>query len=106
MEAPLSSPSRLQRQALTLTQQQQQQQQPPPPPPYSAYPSSTTPTSGPTSAAQSQQHHAQQIPPQAAAQPRSNDTASPFLRDFNLVAEAAKRAQMACLMRDLEGVAI
>ena len=28
---------------------------------------------------------------------------SPFLQDFTLVAEAAKRAQMACLMRDLEG---
>ncbi|KAI9795993.1 MAG: hypothetical protein M1833_006569 [Piccolia ochrophora] len=31
---------------------------------------------------------------------------SPFLRDLNLVAEAAKRAQMAVLMRDMEGVAI
>lgn len=26
---------------------------------------------------------------------------APFLQDFNLVAEAAKRAQMACLERDL-----
>lgn len=26
---------------------------------------------------------------------------APFLKDFNLVAEAAKRAQMACLMRDM-----
>jgi hypothetical protein len=34
------------------------------------------------------------------------DSASPFLRDFNLVAEAAKRAQMAVLMRDLEAVGI
>lgn len=25
----------------------------------------------------------------------------PFLQDFNLVAEAAKRAQVACLARDL-----
>jgi hypothetical protein len=25
---------------------------------------------------------------------------APFLKDFNLVAEAAKRAQMACLTRD------
>jgi hypothetical protein len=30
----------------------------------------------------------------------------PFLRDFNLVAEAAKRAQMAVLMRDMEGVSL
>ena len=29
---------------------------------------------------------------------------APFLKDFNLVAEAAKRAQMACLTRDLADV--
>jgi hypothetical protein len=29
-----------------------------------------------------------------------------FLKDFTLVAEAAKRAQMAVLMRDFEGVAL
>ncbi|KAL2834843.1 hypothetical protein BDW59DRAFT_155664 [Aspergillus cavernicola] len=29
---------------------------------------------------------------------------APFLRDFSLVAEAAKRAQMAIVTRDLEGV--
>lgn len=29
---------------------------------------------------------------------------APFLKDFNLVAEAAKRAQMAVLMREMEGV--
>ncbi|KAM0719565.1 hypothetical protein Q7P37_003695 [Cladosporium fusiforme] len=29
---------------------------------------------------------------------------TPFLQDFNLVAEAAKRAQMACLMRDMGDV--
>lgn len=28
---------------------------------------------------------------------------TPFLQDFTLIAEAAKRAEMACLMRDLEG---
>lgn len=31
---------------------------------------------------------------------------APFLRDLNLVAEAAKRAQMAVVMRDLEGVTL
>ncbi|RFU34199.1 hypothetical protein B7463_g2113, partial [Scytalidium lignicola] len=30
----------------------------------------------------------------------------PFLRDFNLVAEAAKRAQMAVMMRDFEGIGL
>ncbi|KAI9708263.1 MAG: hypothetical protein M1820_004217 [Bogoriella megaspora] len=28
---------------------------------------------------------------------------TPFLQDFTLLAEAAKRAEMACLMRDMEG---
>ncbi|CZR53246.1 uncharacterized protein PAC_03124 [Phialocephala subalpina] len=66
--------------------------------------SSTAQSSGPTSAPQTQsQQQAYQPPP---APQRPNDTTSPFLRDFNLVAEAAKRAQMAVLMRDLEGVAI
>ena len=36
--------------------------------------------------------------------PMSNG--APFLPDFNLVAEAAKRAQMAVLMRDLDEVAL
>lgn len=31
---------------------------------------------------------------------------APFLQDFNLVAEAAKRAQMAVVMRDLESVTL
>ena len=31
---------------------------------------------------------------------------APFLKDFNLVAEAAKRAQMACLARDLGEVGL
>ncbi|MCJ1224550.1 hypothetical protein MMC12_001195 [Toensbergia leucococca] len=33
-------------------------------------------------------------------------TVTPFLRDLNLVAEAAKRAQMAVLMRDMGEVAL
>ncbi|ODM14809.1 hypothetical protein SI65_09803 [Aspergillus cristatus] len=31
---------------------------------------------------------------------------APFLRDFSLVAEAARRAQMAVVMRDLEGISL
>ncbi|KAL3496839.1 hypothetical protein BJX62DRAFT_232031 [Aspergillus germanicus] len=31
---------------------------------------------------------------------------APFIRDFSLVAEAAKRAQMAIVTRDLEGVSL
>jgi len=31
---------------------------------------------------------------------------APFLRDFNLVAEAAKRAQMSIVVRDLESISL
>lgn len=31
---------------------------------------------------------------------------TPFLQDLNLVAEAAKRAQMAVVMRDMEGISL
>lgn len=31
---------------------------------------------------------------------------APFLKDFNLVAEAARRAQMAVMMREMEGVSL
>lgn len=64
--------------------------------------SSSQSSSGPTSEPQQQPAQPQSQP---APQQRTADT-SAFLRDFNLVAEAAKRAQMAVLMRDLEGVAI
>ncbi|APA16085.1 predicted protein [Sclerotinia sclerotiorum 1980 UF-70] len=58
--------------------------------------SSSSSSSGPTSASQPT---AQQVPKRSSSQDETN----PFLKDFNLVAEAAKRAQMACLMRDMEG---
>ena len=49
----------------------------------------------------------QQQPPQQgglAADPKmAQGSADPFLRDFSLVAEAAKRAQVAVLVRDFEG---
>jgi hypothetical protein len=90
MEAPLSSPS--------LNGPSQAQHS------YFSQPassSSSQPSSGPTSAPQQQQ--AAQQPVQA---PQQRQDTSPFLRDFNLVAEAAKRAQMAVLMREMEGVAL
>jgi len=80
MDAPLSSPS--------LNGPQNQRG-------YFTSPSAQAPTSAPV--------QQQSQPPQQ--QQRSNET-SPFLRDFNLVAEAAKRAQMAVLMRDMEAVGI
>jgi hypothetical protein len=42
-------------------------------------------------------------PPPADIKPPSTDA---FLKDFTLVAEAAKRAQMAVLMRDFESVGL
>ncbi|PWY87502.1 hypothetical protein BO70DRAFT_195687 [Aspergillus heteromorphus CBS 117.55] len=50
-------------------------------PPADAYPHQITGEGGPTATA-------------------------PFLRDFSLVAEAAKRAQMSVMVRDLEGVSL
>lgn len=90
MEAPLSSPS--------LHGPSKSNQ-----PSYFSSSSSTatqSSLSGPTSAPQTQEAQ------QPAPVQRPVDTTSPFLRDFNLVAEAAKRAQMAVLMRDLEAVGI
>lgn len=44
---------------------------------------------------------------QDETEPKGGPTATaPFLRDFSLVAEAAKRAQMAVVMRDLEGISL
>ncbi|KAK4230236.1 hypothetical protein QBC38DRAFT_357565 [Podospora fimiseda] len=57
-----------------------------------------------------------QFPPTKVAPPqqpqpshgRSSSALStePFLKDFTLVAEAAKRAQMAVMMRDFEGIGL
>jgi len=86
MEAPLSSPS------LNQPPQYFQQQ-----------------GQVPTSASQQQQAAAAQAPvaqPQAQRVMGDANATSPFLRDFNLVAEAAKRAQMAVLMRDMEAIGL
>lgn len=83
-----------------LQQQQQQHAEP-------------SATSASTSAAADLQSHVQ-----AAALPSTNNyphqvegaggptATAPFLRDFSLVAEAAKRAQMSVVMRDLESVTL
>ncbi|KAH8818279.1 hypothetical protein F5882DRAFT_512578 [Hyaloscypha sp. PMI_1271] len=81
MEAPLSSPS------LNGPSKNQSSY-------FASSNSSSAQSSGPTSAPQTTQP--QQQPPQPPPQRQMpTDSASPFLRDFNLVAEAAKRAQMA-----------
>ncbi|KXL42870.1 hypothetical protein M433DRAFT_136170 [Acidomyces richmondensis BFW] len=49
--------------------------------------------------------HSSYIGQRGGGQGGTPETA-PFLRDFNLVAEAAKRAQMACLARDLGDVGL
>jgi len=57
---------------------------------------------------QAQQSHVQPSnyhysPDRTGAGATAQETSS-FIRDYALVAEAAKRAQMAVLMRDMEGV--
>lgn len=84
MEAPLSSPS--------LNQ----------PPQYFHHPSQQRQHQAQAQAAPAPAPQQQQ---QQAPQSSRQDTSS-FLRDFNLVAEAAKRAQMAVLMREMEAVGL
>ncbi|KAL6238262.1 hypothetical protein BDW75DRAFT_237565 [Aspergillus navahoensis] len=52
-----------------------------------------------------QKSHATHYPHQIHGNGGPTATA-PFLRDFSLVAEAAKRAQIAIVTRDLEGVSL
>jgi len=106
MDAPLSSPTATQpTQYFTFSN-------------TSSNTSSNTNTHAPQSSASSfppqqqqqqqyQQPQTQQYQPQTQKHPGAGVAAtSPFLRDFNLVAEAAKRAQMAVLMRDMEAVGL
>lgn len=77
---------------------------------------SAAPVSSPSSQSQfslppAQNNYYQQMPqfPQQhrgsfceEEKPRGLNDASSFLQDFSLLAEAAKRAQMACMMRDFD----
>ncbi|MCJ1447324.1 MAG: hypothetical protein MMC23_007835 [Stictis urceolatum] len=49
---------------------------------------------------------AQQVAANSSEYYNARDTSSPFRKDLNLVAEAAKRAQMSVLMRDMGDVAL
>ncbi|KAK1750590.1 hypothetical protein QBC47DRAFT_406950 [Echria macrotheca] len=70
----------------------------------------TSPSSSQTSAFSStQQSPSTKLappPPPVRMGSASSASTDPFLKDFTLVAEAAKRAQMAVLMRDLESVGL
>ncbi|RAK72813.1 uncharacterized protein BO72DRAFT_388609 [Aspergillus fijiensis CBS 313.89] len=79
---------------------------------------STNPSQHPTELHQTHHHHHHQqqhhldpsnhtdnYPHQITGSGGPTATA-PFLRDFSLVAEAAKRAQMSVMVRDLEGVTL
>ncbi|TVY48507.1 hypothetical protein LOCC1_G001220 [Lachnellula occidentalis] len=70
-------------------------------PPQSQYQSAPAPAQHQQAQTQAAQHQQQPV----AGSSDSGGT-TPFLRDFNLVAEAAKRAQMAVLMRDMEAVGL
>jgi len=68
---------------------------------------STAPTSAPTSQPQSATFAPQMTHPLNHQSRISDpDGTATYLRDFNLLAEAAKRAQMACLMRDMEAMGV
>lgn len=54
-----------------------------------------------TSSSAQQSPTVQMVPQPAPAQPKTPST-DVFLKEFNLVAEAAKRAQMAVMVRDFE----
>ncbi|KAI9844995.1 MAG: hypothetical protein M1837_005139 [Sclerophora amabilis] len=104
-QAPLSSPSGNQAAPyfssgppVTSHQSQQSQSQP--------QPQSQPPPRHPSSSQSTYQMHGEH--PTNSERGRANDPSAtaPFIRDLNLVSEAAKRAQMACLMRDLDGVAL
>ncbi|KAI6089909.1 hypothetical protein F4821DRAFT_256477 [Hypoxylon rubiginosum] len=58
----------------------------------------------PSSSTASSTSQSSYAPPAPAAQKAPSTDA--FIRDLNLVAEAAKRAQMAVLMRDLDNIAL
>jgi hypothetical protein len=60
-------------------------------------------SSAASSTQQSPAHNPAPQPDPMAGQSASTDA---FLRDFTLVAEAAKRAQMAVMMRDFESIGL
>ncbi|KAF5246537.1 hypothetical protein FAUST_1263 [Fusarium austroamericanum] len=55
-----------------------------------------------TSNSSAQQSPSVQMVPQPAPTQGNNPSTAPFLQDFTLIAEAAKRAQMAIMIRDFE----
>ncbi|KAK0666278.1 hypothetical protein QBC41DRAFT_305369 [Cercophora samala] len=65
---------------------------------------SSTQQSSPFTSSSAASSSSKIVPPPRQA-PKTSST-DPFLKDFTLVAEAAKRAQMAVLMRDFESVGL
>ncbi|RBR17310.1 uncharacterized protein FIESC28_06546 [Fusarium coffeatum] len=55
-----------------------------------------------SSSSSAQQSPSVQMVPQPAPTQGNNPSTAPFLQDFTLIAEAAKRAQMAIMIRDFE----
>lgn len=99
----------------THTQSAQQQQQPrynlrshaqrqPPPTTEPTFSSPFSQNAQPmTMEPQQSRHNSLSLHPVPSRQSSTSSTSSEaYLRDFNLLAEAAKRAQMACVTRDLE----
>ena len=89
--------------------------------PQAAVRAASTTMAGPSQALDAQQQQQQQQPADPAVQQSGNHVpattveasgpggptaTAPFLRDFSLVAEAAKRAQVSVMTRDLESVTL
>ncbi|KAI6784403.1 uncharacterized protein J7T54_006448 [Emericellopsis cladophorae] len=69
----------------------------------------TNQTSGSSSASTTHQHTSPSQQPVAAVAPTQQGTTGstdPYLQDFTLLAEAAKRAQVAVMVRDFEDCAL
>ncbi|KAF5019071.1 hypothetical protein F66182_8936 [Fusarium sp. NRRL 66182] len=60
------------------------------------------PSSSTSSASSAQQSPSVQMMPQPAPMQNKGPSTDVFLQDFTLIAEAAKRAQMAIMIRDFE----
>lgn len=70
---------------------------------YLPPPTTTITMDAPSSSSSSaQQSPSVQMVPQPAPTQGNNPSTAPFLQDFTLIAEAAKRAQMAIMIRDFE----
>jgi hypothetical protein len=100
--APLSSPSTSPQAPFDPMPGNERQPRHPPP----SKPEPQTAESSRNEASSFQAYAQFPVPSDSSQDTREKTSTGPFLKDLNLVAEAAKRAQSAILVRDLGGMAI